>query len=306
MQTYTLDNELVVAEVSPELGCELRVFRKKYEDNIFLETPFSDEVLEKCDCSATNEQHFLSHYHGGMQTMFPNAGYESSFAGLNYGYHGDVWSRTWNILEITDSTLSAEIFLPEANVQIKRTIKLEEFTLNITDLISNKNDFDFIFQYGYHPAFASSFIPSEGRFVINAKSIEIVRNTLDFAPFTIDESSDEIIFSSIFSKKFSFLAYVSNFLTPQVKLEDASGNCLAKIEFDDRQLPHAWIWIESDFIDASPWNSKVKTFAFEPCSSKTNQGIATAVRNNLGFLKLAPKQSLKTFFKIELNSGGLK
>jgi hypothetical protein len=66
-------------------------------------------------------------------------------------------------------------------------------------------------------------------------------------------------------------------------------------------MPHAWVWIESKKNNKSPWNSAVQTFAFEPCSSKTNQGISQAVGQNLGFLNLLPGEIMDTFMKIQLS-----
>lgn len=300
MNNLVLDNQRVTAEVSLELGSELRTFCLSDRANIFLETPWKDRALEVCTCDEKDEAHFLKHYQGGMQLMFPNAGYESEIADEEFGYHGDVWNKEWNLKFLDDHTLNSEIFSPKINARISRTVRLKDTSVKVTDSVTNHGDSEIVFQFGYHPAFSEVLFNKDTKISIHAKSIEVIHNSHNTQPFYTSKEINRLEFADVFSHNYSFLAIVSEFLSPEVLIKDKDNNLLAKITFDVVNMPHAWIWIEADFIASEPWNSKVRTFAFEPCSSETNQGIAFAAKNNLGLLRLAPGESLESFIEIEL------
>lgn len=300
MGNLTLNNDLVSAEISLALGSELRSFQLNSEKNIFLETPWSNQAIDKCECIERDEQHFLKHYFGGMQLMFPNAGYESEFNEKHLAYHGEAWNKKWLVKQIDKESIKSEIHLSESNCQIERTIEIKNRSILITDLISNVGDSELVFQLGYHPAFSEALLIKNSKVTLNAKSIEIINNPNDIQPFFISENDNKIIFADVFSQRYSFLAIVSDFISSEILIEDEYNNLLAKFQFDSVNLPHAWIWIESSYLAAEPWNANVKTFAFEPCSSKTNKGLDFAYQNNLGFLSLSSGETLESFFKIEL------
>lgn len=300
MNNLVLDNQLVTAEVSLELGSELRAFYLSDRENVFLETPWKDRAVQVCTCNEKDEEHFLKHYQGGMQLMFPNAGYESEIADKKFGYHGDVWNKEWSLKFLDDHILNSEIFLPKINAQVSRIVELKDTAIKITDLVSNHSDSEIVFQLGYHPAFSEVLFNKDTKISIHAKSIEVIHNSHDAQPFFTSKETNQIVFADVFSHNYSFLAIVSEFLSPEVLIKDKDNHLLARINFDVVNMPHAWIWIEADFLDSEPWNSKVRTFAFEPCSSKTNQGLAFAAKNNLGLLRLAPGESLESFIEIEL------
>lgn len=295
-----LNNKNVTAQIAPHLGSEIRSFRTLAGKNIFLQTPWAQSALEVCECDADNEAHFLSHYHGGMQIMFPNAGYSSSFAGFDYGYHGEVWQKNWTVKSQTPSRLTVETYLSEQQVSIDRIVTIENYSLRIEDRIENLGTQDLNFQCGYHPAFSSDFIDNGSFVEIRAKNIEIIRNTYPTGPFQVHKDLDTIIFREVFARPYSFLAIISNFLSPTIEVKDQHKNLVATINIDTKNMPHAWVWIENHFTAEQPWGSNVRTFAFEPCSSKTNQGLAHAVAMGLGHLELLPKQFLTTFLEIKL------
>lgn len=306
MKTLTLKSDQATVEIAPYLGSEIRSFKSITGEEIFWHSPWADRALERCNCNLNDEKHFVSHYHGGMQLMFPNAGYPSNFDSHNYGYHGEVWQKNWKVKSSSESNVITETHLTSPNIILEREVNIEKLTLKVTDKITNLENNSFIFQFGHHPAFSSKFIDEECYVEIKAKTIEIIRNTLDNEPFVLQQDTSTIQFKDIFSKSYSFLAFVSDFVSPFVEIKDKAGSVLATISLDTANLPYAWVWIESRFNDAEPWNSLVETFAFEPCTSKTNQGLAHAVSEGLGHLELLANQSLTTSFEIEISAKGAK
>lgn len=305
MSLVMLSNENVMAQIAPHLGSEIRMFKTLAGKNIFLQTPWTESALEVCECNANNEEHFLNHYHGGMQMMFPNAGYGSSFAGFDYGYHGEVWHKNWTLKSQTPSQLTLETYLSQQQVRIDRAITIENYSLRIEDKIDNLGTEVLNFQCGYHPAFSSDFIDNGSSVEIRAKNIEIIRSTHPTRPFQAFKDLDTIIFKQVFAQPYSFLAFISNFLSPTIEVKDEQKNLVATINIDTKNMPYAWVWIENRFTSDQPWKSNVQTFAFEPCSSKTNLGLADAVSKGLGHLELLPKQSLTTFLEIQLTERGI-
>jgi len=304
MSLLTLVNSQSQAEVALELGCEPRSFNENSGINLFFKTPWAQFAKKECDCKENDEQHFIKHYHGGMQLMFPNAGYASTFHGIEFGYHGESWQRPWTLIKKTASEIIAKLKIPIINAEIIRQIEIADKTLKISDQFTNLGTEDLTCQIGYHPAFSAEFL-NDHQVVIHAKVIEILNNTESELPYEIAENTDTITFKNIFDKAHSFLAIVSDFQANFIEIIDKKNQRVAKITFDNEHLKHAWVWIEVNKINSEPWNSQTKTFAFEPCTSKTNQGLTDAFVRNLGHLTLAPKESVKTFINFDLNKGGV-
>lgn len=303
MSLLTLENRESRAEVALELGCEPRSFKLNSGVNLFFKTPWAQFAKKECDCKENDEQHFIKHYHGGMQLMFPNAGYASTFKGIEFGYHGESWQRPWILMKKTASELIAKLKIPLINAEVIRQIEIADKTLKISDQFTNLGTEDLTCQIGYHPAFSAEFL-NDHQVVIHAKVIDVLNNTESELPYDIAENTNAITFKNIFDKAHSFLAIVSDFQANFIEIINKKNQRVAKITFDDQYLKHAWIWIEVNKIYSEPWNSETKTFAFEPCTSKTNLGLNEAISNNLGHLNIAPGESVKTFINFELNKGG--
>lgn len=100
---------------------------------------------------------WLSHYRGGWQVMFPNAGAECTVDGLPHPVHGEVSSAPAEILEVSTRhlVLRSATRLP---LRIERRISLAAGApiLLIEERVENESGWTLSYAWGHHLAIAAS------------------------------------------------------------------------------------------------------------------------------------------------------
>ncbi len=98
---------------------------------------------------------WLSHYRGGWQLMFPNAGADCTVDGLPHPVHGEVSSAPARVVEASAGrvVLRSGTRLP---LHIERRISLAEGrpALLVEERIENESDRPLAYAWGHHPALA--------------------------------------------------------------------------------------------------------------------------------------------------------
>jgi galactose mutarotase-like enzyme len=100
---------------------------------------------------------WLSHYRGGWQVMFPNAGAECLVDGLPHPVHGEVSSAPAEVVEASSShlVLRSATRLP---LHLERRISLaaERPALLVEERAQNDSDWTMSYAWGHHPAIAAT------------------------------------------------------------------------------------------------------------------------------------------------------
>ena len=98
---------------------------------------------------------WLSHYRGGWQVMFPNAGAECTVDGLPHPVHGEVSSAPAEVIEVSADHLviRSATRLP---LHLERRISLaaDRPVLLVEERIENESDRNWSYAWGHHPAIA--------------------------------------------------------------------------------------------------------------------------------------------------------
>ena len=293
----TLESEELTVEVCTTLGAEIREIRfRELSENLLLSTPWRESTSDSCSCLETSESHFISHYSGGWQLMLPNMGYPTSNSSDLLGYHGEAWSLAWETMERTDSSIKLRTLLTTRPIQVIREMKVFEDQLLVTDTVTNTSSEPIEFIWGHHPAFSKALFDNTSEALIAAKEINVEVNSLSETtkhqlPDFIRQDETGIHIQGLTSLPFSFLAYISGFISPYAKISNKTNDLTMELRWSPDLFPHLWLWIENQNISHEPWNSQVHTLALEPTSTVPNLGFEHAKENGSNFVTLEANQS---------------
>ena len=293
----TLESEELTVEVCTTLGAEIREIRfRELSENLLLSTPWRESTSDSCSCLETSESHFISHYSGGWQLMLPNMGYPTSNSSDLLGYHGEAWSLAWETMERTDSSIKLRTLLTTRPIQVIREMKIFEDQLLVTDTVTNTSSEPIEFIWGHHPAFSKALFDNTSEALIAAKEINVEVNSLSETtkhqlPDFIRQDETGIHIQGLTSLPYSFLAYISGFISPYAKISNKTNNLTMELRWSPDLFPHLWLWIENQNISHEPWNSQVQTLALEPTSTVPNLGFEHAKESGSNFVTLEANQS---------------
>jgi hypothetical protein len=100
---------------------------------------------------------WLSHYRGGWQVMFPNAGAECTVDGLPHPVHGEVSSAPAEVVEASHDhvVIRSATRLP---LHLERRISLaaDRPVIRVEERIENESDRAMPYAWGHHPAIAAT------------------------------------------------------------------------------------------------------------------------------------------------------
>jgi galactose mutarotase-like enzyme len=293
----TLASDDLSVEVCPMLGAEIRGIRhRECDENLLMKTPWAGSTSSSCTCNEVSEAHFVSHYVGGWQLMLPNMGFPSSADADKMGYHGEAWTRSWEILEQTDSSLILRTVLTTRPIEIMRLVYVSGDQLVVTDTVTNRSSDEIEFIWGHHPAFSHTLFDSTSEVFIAAKKIEVQGNSLSESeplelPDFIELDERGLCLQGFTSTPYSFLAYLSDFDIPYARITNSTHDLTMELGWNSELFPHAWLWIENEKIADAPWNSQVRTLAIEPTSTIPNLGFHHAKKVGSNLVMLAANES---------------
>lgn len=303
----TIENNFLSVDICPSQGADIRrISRKNESENLLLETKWTGAEKNYCDCARDDEDHFISHYAGGWQIMIPNAGYASDSKYGRLGYHGEAWSSAWTVLKYEATEMLLETYLSTAPIKVERKVILDQRNLEISDVVTNRSNAEIEFLWGHHPAFSNFLIDQSTEVRINAGIISAEVNTLspdsNNVPSYIEQFSEELYLKNFMTEPHSFLGFVSKFNKGSASIINKNNNLQVNLLWDVKIFPFAWLWIENQKISDEPWSNNIITLAIEPCSTKTNLGLAESLKNAGNFVSLGAKESLATLICLEVQT----
>jgi galactose mutarotase-like enzyme len=293
----TLDSEELSVAVCTTLGAEIREIRHKTcNENLLLSTPWQASTSDMCSCTEISESHFISPYSGGWQLMLPNMGYPSSNGSDILGYHGEAWALPWETLERTSSSIKLRVVLTTRPIEVIREISVIGDQVHVSDAVTNTSSQVIEFAWGHHPAFSQALFDHTSEVSIAGTEIRVEVSTLSESlnnrlPDFIRQDESGIHLQEKESTSYSFLAYISNFISPYAKISNKTNDLTMELRWSCELFPHLWLWIENQKISEKPWNSQVRTLALEPTSTIPNLGFEHARQNGRSFVTLDANQS---------------
>jgi galactose mutarotase-like enzyme len=163
-KTLTLENDLLRVTILPEKGSDIIEFLYKPAGLDYLwKSPIG--LIENPGPSPLPCHDFMDYYEGGWQEILPSGGPPNTYAGVDYGLHGELWSLPWSVRydECQPTTevsvvLNCKLTMLPLSVEKRFTLKLGEPILHIEETLTNDSDKTIDFMWGHHPTLGAPFL----------------------------------------------------------------------------------------------------------------------------------------------------
>jgi len=315
LRLVVLENELIRVGVLAGKGADIVEFNYKPRDLDFVwlngrgvRNP-NNFVSTSPDLQAT----FLEVYPGGWQDIFPNGGEPSTYAGAQFGQHGEVSALPWDVRIDEETEAAAQVTFTVRTLKtpylVEKTLRLAagDPTLHVSARVENESDVPLRAMWGQHLAFGRPFLDETCRIsvpeglTIHPNDAEPqsgsrrLSHTPSAWPLAIGAHGDMIDLSVLPERGApSDWAYLSGFTDGWYEI-DHPGNAVGmRVEWDAATMPYLWYWQEFGAPGGYPWYSRNYNIGLEPFSSVPTAGLAKAVENDTA-LRLGPRES-KTFW----------
>lgn len=258
---------------------------------------------------------FEDYYYGGWQEILPNS-QPLNYRGASLGQHGEVWLNSWqySILKNTNEEVSVKCWYRPLRIPLYvekiLTIKFDEPTLFIEEVLTNEASTTVSYMWGHHIAFGLPFLTHGAIVSTNARSFEAEPampakrrfksgETYDW-PMVMDlnnQQTDAQIVPKAGDFPYSELAYLSDFEENAFyTLSDADKKITFRLDWERDNFPYIWFWQERYGILDAPWWGKAYSIALEPWTNKWSANPEKDIEMGL-WPSLEPQESRKTSLK---------
>ena len=289
-----ISNSIFKVTVSPENGADIRqiIYLPKMI-SLLLETGWDRNEFDETSSAPGSESNFLAKYQGGWQLMIPNAGFNSQLNETAFGYHGEAWEREWKVTYHSDSEIHLFVQLDSMPLSILRKLTLDHSEFLVTDEVTNNSTDEVQFLWGHHPAFSEEFL-ADSEINIPASTLRVLSDSNptvdDVLPNFLTKNNGEYRVNNLFMNARSFLGIFSNFAIPQLSIKNKKFNFEMEFTWSHEVFPHMWFWLENRKLTNFPWNKSIATLGLEPCSTKSNLGIADSLQDLRNLVRLSAGQ----------------
>lgn len=304
-KTLTLENELLRVTLLPEKGSDIIEFRYKPLDLEYLwKSPFG--LPQKPNTDRLPHNGFMDYYEGGWEEIFPSGGEPNTYAGVEWGQHGELWSLPCEVsideYRPGQVTVHLECRMTKLPLRLNKTlfIRQNEPILHIEETVTNESDQPVEFMWGHHPAVGAPFmngdcildIPGnkcEGASVKDNPAARLGYRTQYDYPITTDKNGKPIDLSIVPppSSKQSDEFWLSGLTEGWCALTDTKRKVGFGLAWDLSVFSSLWIWEEFGGTADEPWNNECYVMGIEPWSSYALEGLAEAARRNTQLTLLA-------------------
>ncbi len=307
LRTIVLENERVRLSFLAGKGADLVEFNLKSRDMDFawLTGAGIRNPLALHSTSPDSLATFIDFYPGGWQEIFPNAGEAATWAGAQYGQHGEVSSLPWDVEIVEDTEQAVAVRFSVRGVKtpcrLERVVRLAsgEAAVRFDEVLTNDGPVPFDAMWGHHIAYGQPFlepgavisVPDGVRAIPHADSLGDVRRVGSADPFAwpvgIDPAGNETDFSVVPGKDSpSELFYLTDFPGEAAwyEIRRPARDLGMRVEWDAGTMPYLWYWQEFGASKGYPWYGRNYNIGLEPGSSYPTNGLPDAVANGSAML----------------------
>jgi len=247
---------------------------------------------------------WLSHYRGGWQVMFPNAGDECTVDGVPHPVHGEVSSSPAEIIEASaeELVLRSPTRLP---VHLERSIRLasDRAVLQISERIKNETDQSFAYAWGHHPAFAAT----PGMWIdLPAGPVHFDGLARGGEPDVATGVWPEVLrpngqtesLDRVPAPPVGRVCVLPDRPAGWAGLRDPESGHGVGLAWDVEAFPHLWLWQQLGGPDF-PWYGRARIVALEPVSIWPGDGLARAIERGRA-RTLPPRGSASAWITLSL------
>lgn len=261
IKTYTLENENLKVDISPELGCKIASIYHKQKEFEFIFQP-SDGKYIKPEYAGDFSKYDTS----GIDDCIPTID-ECLYPGTDIKLpdHGDTWSLAYEVLNSSPNNLEACVKLLSIPLSLKKNIRLEGNKILIDFTLTNLSGKDLYYLWAFHGLnnyneTTRLEFPEEYKNYINVQNDEI----WDFDIRQIKNFEENSTFKYYFTDKLE---------NGSVSLIHEDPGLKYTIKFDVNDNPYLGVWLTTGGF------KNEKNIAIEPCNGFYDS-LEKAVENN--------------------------
>jgi hypothetical protein len=228
---------------------------------------------------------WLSHYRGGWQGLFPNAGADSEALGVPLPFHGETSTAAWTVVrsDVRSVTLETPSRLP---LVLQRTVELSDDRprLTVRERVENTSGFTVPFLWGHHPAWLAApgtRVDVPPCRVVVDPGFDTELNDLPPGlsaewPHVTGKSGNLIDLATMGEGNVERLARLHDLSAGWFALRWEFASIGACLSWDIRTFPWLWYWVEVGG-PGFPWFGRSRILALEPVNTSQGGGLQAAL-----------------------------
>lgn len=308
MTSIALESDSLRATVDPDRGGEIVFVGRPGGPNALLHEPWQTPLPAGSSMSyGSGTLDWLSHYRGGWQVMFPNAGAECAVDGLPHPLHGGVSSAPAEVIEVASGhlVLRSPTRLP---LRLERRISLAggRPVIMVEERVENQSDRAMSYAWGHHPALAATpgmriDLPAgpvhvDGGF--GDSENDLAPGTAGIWPEVALRSGGMAALDRVPEPAVERVCYLPNRPAGWAALRDAESGRGVGLAWDVEAFPHLWLW-EQIGGWRFPFYGRARLVALEPVSCWPSDGLARAIERGQA-RTLGPHSSASAWVTLSL------
>lgn len=259
---------------------------------------------------------FIDGYHGGWQEVFPNGGAPSTWDGIRFGQHDEVWRRAWSVERRTETELVLTVETRLLRFRLRKEFRLvpESPRLEVREAVTATGDRPSRAMWGQHLAYGPPFLVPGTRLTLS-EPVEVRPHTeainpprrlvapaLGRFPLLRSPGGEAVDLRDLPGPGApSDIVYAGPFTDPAWYEVARPDGLTVRVEWGARVLPYLWLWYEPGATTGPPWYGTLFAIGLEPNSSLPTNGLAEAVVNGTA-LRFEPGQTLHSWYAVEARS----
>jgi len=278
MSHLELTDDVLSVVVDPDHGADiLSLVWSASQLELLARSPWHDSAARQLRNPtprwyATSEEAWLSTYRGGWQVLFPNAGPQSTQAGVAQGFHGEAALAPWHVVDADGTRVALTLELFTAPLRISRVLEVRDGRLLISDDVENLSDVDVLYDYVQHPALSSQFLSPGSRIDTGASTFVAADGQASVIagryrwPYCAT-SRGQADLSLIGDEPAARFGWLADFDGHWYAIRNPSANLTLAVAWSGAPLDYAWYWQEFNATVGFPWFRRTRTMAIEPAST---------------------------------------
>jgi hypothetical protein len=313
VDTITLENELLRVTVLAGKGTDIIEFLYKPKDMDVLWHSFNGvrNPFERASRPHPGAS-FLDTYPGGWQELFPSIGDNCDYLGAPLGMHGEVCHIPWTTIVENDTPQEIKVRFrvrtPRSPYLLEKTLTLksEDPTLYIDEVVTNEGKQELQFMWGHHPAFGPLFLDGSCTIEI-PEGCKSRTNSLDLGEYKVlppDTEFDWPRIKGLDGKDWDVsrvpppdsrifqMFYLYDLPEGWYTLSNHNHQLQFKLRWDKELFPILWVWAPYGGAMGYPWYGRNYNLALEPWSAIPHN--LTQVAEEQRGIKIAPGETVHT------------
>ena len=289
-------------QLIPELGCDIVSFvDARTGVDVLWRVPWGMPPRSTGPFSAATETEWGERFPGGWNVLCPNGGAATPApGGTTWGFHGEAALLPWTVLghggDGETAWAELQVRLIRAPLRLHRRLELVGSSLALTETLTNLSPVPIEVMWSQHPSFGGPLVAAGTRIETGAKVTEtddtLVHGDLQAGsrgqwPYAPGRLRGDVDLSVVPDIATSRLVYLSDFDLGWARLVNDQLGLAARLEWDARVYPSAWLWQELRHSPGHPWWQMAYVTAIEPGTTYPGQGLEVAKAKGGTPLRLA-------------------